>query len=40
MNNNKGRWKVKDGSELKFEREMFSSCLKQHKKLHDFFLKM
>jgi hypothetical protein len=32
-NNSKRRWEVEDGSELKFEREMFSSCFKQHKNL-------
>jgi hypothetical protein len=36
-NNRNGRWEVEDGNELEFEREMFSSCFKQHKNLHEFF---
>jgi hypothetical protein len=36
-NNTEGKWEVEDGSELGFEREMFNSCFKQHKNLHDFF---
>lgn len=35
--NSKRKQEVEDGSELEFEREMFNSCFKQHKNLHDFF---